>query len=366
MMQENYLESYLSNGVERILKGIVKMSVLSPGKGAFFIRFSKEEKQARLIRQELEKNGVHIPPFLIASITTKCNLQCKGCYAHANQSCSDGFATEELDKEQWGIIFSQASKLGIPFILLAGGEPLTRREILEEAASHKGILFPVFTNGTLLDQEMLQLFAASHNLLPILSMEGSLKRTDERRGAGVYEQLEENMAILTKKHILFGASVTVTQENQEEVLSEEFTQIVSGYGCKAVIYVEYVPADRKSMHLALDEAARTHMEAQLKFLRGQKTDMLFISFPGDEKQAGGCLAAGRGFFHISASGKAEPCPFSPYSDTNVLQTGLKGALSSPLFVKIRTGALLSEEHSGGCVLFEKEEQVKEYWKDGAQ
>lgn len=44
--------------------------------------------------------------------------------------------------------------------------------------------------------------------------------------------------------------------------------------------------------------------------------MVFLSFSGDEKYVGGCLAAGRGFFHINANGEVEPCPFSPYSDVN--------------------------------------------------
>jgi MoaA/NifB/PqqE/SkfB family radical SAM enzyme len=50
--------------------------------------------------------------------------------------------------------------------------------------------------------------------------------------------------------------------------------------------------------------------------------MIFISFPGDEKTSGGCLAAGRGFFHINSHGGAEPCPASPYSDINVRDSSL--------------------------------------------
>ena len=64
-------------------------------------------------------------------------------------------------------------------------------------------------------------------------------------------------------------------------------------------------------------------------------EMIIISFPGDEQHMGGCLAAGRGFFHIGPDGSAEPCPFSPFSDSNVLSLGVKGALSSPLFRKLR-------------------------------
>ena len=87
--------------------------------------------------------------------------------------------------------------------------------------------------------------------------------------------------------------------------------------------------------------------------------MMFVSFPGDEKSSGGCLAAGRGFFHINSHGGAEPCPFSSYSDINVRDTSLREAMGSRLFAALSSGHLLEEDHAGGCVLFERREQVEE-------
>lgn len=87
--------------------------------------------------------------------------------------------------------------------------------------------------------------------------------------------------------------------------------------------------------------------------------MIFVSFPGDEKSYGGCVAAGRGFFHINSHGSAEPCPFSPYSDINVRDTSLREALKSKLFTALRSGGILADDHVGGCVLYEKRKQVEE-------
>ena len=53
---------------------------------------------------------------------------------------------------------------------------------------------------------------------------------------------------------------------------------------------------------------------RVNYFRENMEDMIVVSFPGDEKSSGGCLAAGRGFFHINSHGGAEPCPFSPYSE----------------------------------------------------
>ena len=93
-------------------------------------------------------------------------------------------------------------------------------------------------------------------------------------------------------------------------------------------------------------------------LREEHPEMVYISFPGDEKSSGGCVAAGRGFFHINSHGGAEPCPFTPYSDTSVRETSLREALKSPLFQALQRGGLLNDDHEGGCVLYEKRDQVE--------
>jgi MoaA/NifB/PqqE/SkfB family radical SAM enzyme len=86
--------------------------------------------------------------------------------------------------------------------------------------------------------------------------------------------------------------------------------------------------------------------------------ILKISFPGDEKDMGGCLAGGRGFFHISPSGDAEPCPFSPFSEMNLAQHTLTEVLQSSFFEKVqKISAAYSGQHMGGCTLFEHKAEV---------
>ena len=115
--------------------------------------------------------------------------------------------------------------------------------------------------------------------------------------------------------------------------------------------------------MASREASRRRTKAEAE---GEYPNMVFVSFPGDEKTSGGCLAAGRGFFHINSHGGAEPCPFSPYSDVNVKNTSLRQALRSPLFTAWREQGVLMEEHSGGCVLFERKESVEAILAESAR
>ena len=100
------------------------------------------------------------------------------------------------------------------------------------------------------------------------------------------------------------------------------------------------------------------MRSAINRLREEYPEIVFISFPGDEKSSGGCLAAGRGFFHINSHGGAEPCPVSAFSDINVKDTSLRAAIDSGLFAALRDGRILNEDHAGGCVLYEKKDQVE--------
>ncbi|MDY5986948.1 MAG: hypothetical protein SPJ81_08395 [Lachnoclostridium sp.] len=169
------------------------------------------------------------------------------------------------------------------------------------------------------------------------------------------------MEDMKKEKLLFGSSVTVTKENLEEVTSDSFIKNLEERDCKALFFVEFVPMSPELKRLAPEDKEREYLEHRLSEIRNQYPNMIFLSFLGDEKSSGGCIAAGRGFFHINSHGGAEPCPFSPYSDVNVRDTSLREALQSGLFVKLRDSGTLTEDHAGGCVLYENRDKVESYF-----
>ncbi len=352
------MTEYMNNGIENIVNDIIRASLHNPRETAFIMKYMLYSKEAMKKRALYENKGHNIPPFLIASITSSCNLFCKGCYARANKTCGEGLDNNQLATERWNDIFKEAKELGISFILLAGGEPLMRMDVIEKAGETKEIIFPIFTNGTVMNESYIQLFDHNRNLVPIISIEGDKLQTDERRGVGTYDTLMATMDTMKKKGILFGASVTVTTKNIQTIISKEFIDKLYSKGCKALVFVEYVPVAVTSKELAPADAERALLEQELESLRTRYEDVVFLSFPGDEKSTGGCLAAGRGFFHINVNGGAEPCPFSPYSDTSLRDCTLLEALQSPLFKKLKELEILMGEHTGGCVLFEMEAEVK--------
>ena len=347
------LQAYLSKGIEDFVKDVLRATLKDPRESAFMLKFAAAAAAASKKRKAAEKAGEHIPSFLIASITSSCNLHCAGCYSRCTHATVDAEPVSQLTGEEWLRIFGEAEELGVSFILLAGGEPMLRRDVLEAAGEKQNVMFPVFTNGTFMDESCFELLDRCRNLVPVLSIEGDRETTDARRGKGIYDRLMRSMDGLKSRGLLFGASVTVTTGNFREVTSEAFLRTLADRGCRAVVFVEFVPVTDESEELAPGDAEREYLRSELARLRREMPEMVFVSFPGDEKSSGGCVAAGRGFFHINSHGGAEPCPFSPYSDVNVRDSSLLEALHSPLFEALRGSDILTDDHRGGCVLNEK-------------
>ncbi len=367
--QQIDLTAYMNGSISRIMAKAYKNVLSNPREAKFAFRmqqlFAKSEKRRKKVK---EQEGIEVPPFLICSITTICNLHCKGCYARANGIATDSAEEQKttLSPNQWKTIFEESALLGINFALLAGGEPMIRKDILEAVAEVKDMIFPIFTNGTLIGPSYIDFLKNHLNMIPVISIEGMEHSTDERRGKGMYKRAMLSVEMLHEEDLFFGTSITVTTENFDLVTSDEFVDNLRDLGCKLIIYVEYVPTEAGTEYLAFGETDMAMMEAVQVHQRERYQDVIIISFPGDEQHMGGCLAAGRGFFHIGPDGSAEPCPFSPFSDSSVIELGVKGALGSPLFRKLRDVHLVGGEHSGGCALYEHRDEVATMIKEETQ
>ena len=293
-----------------------------------------------------------MPPIMIFSITNRCNLHCKGCYAQAIRSTSE----PEMSAEKMRGVFDEAQELGISFAVLAGGEPLVRPEILDIVHDHPQIISLMFTNGLLIDDEMLARFQEQRNLVPVISLEGYEEDTDGRRGQGVYGYLQAILPRLREKGIFYAVSLTVTRSNFETITGEPFVQNLLDLGCQMVFYLEYTPIREGTEDWVITDRQRARIAETMEVYR-HKYPALFVAVPGDEERFSGCLAAGRGFVHISADGNLEACPFAPFSDTNLRDASLKEALQSRLLHVIREHSEELEETQGGCALWDQKERV---------
>lgn len=352
-MDSKYI-NIMNNAIRRMVRDGLVASLTRPASAFALLKMMKNQKIATDVRKAQLKNGFHIPPFLIVSITRKCNLQCKGCYSnHFAQMDKDS----ELSTENWIRVLSDADRLGVSFVLVAGGEPFSRKDIIDITSRFPNIVFPVFTNGTLINSDTVAELKRHRNIIPVFSLEGSADMTDSRRGEGIARILGEKLSLVKKASLFSGISFTVTSENIDIVTDPSFIKELSLKGASLFFFVEYVPVTDNSEHLVLSDEQRKSLAVRIDKIRSSQKGV-FVSFPGDEEAMGGCIAGGRGFIHINASGKVEPCPFAPYSDSDLKEMDLLEALSSPLLKKIREGEASLKSVSGGCALWSNREAVK--------
>jgi len=357
MSSESYVIKFDHN-LGRFFRSALFRTHVNPAVTFFLTGTALAQRRAAARRATWARQGVQVPPLMIVSITNRCNLQCKGCYAHVLHPTSE----DEMSDARLLELTREADELGISILMIAGGEPLLRPVFFGLAERYPHVLFPVFSNGLLINDEKLARFKKLRNLIPILSLEGQRSETDLRRGNGVYACVKEKMKLLNQAGILFGTSLTLTRQNFDLITTPEFQTELSNLGSQVSIFVDYVPVQPGTENLTLTAVQKGREAAWMKSLR-ERVPGLFISLPGDEEVYGGCLAGGRGFIHVNPSGHLEPCPFAPFSDADLAQISLKEALGSDFLRVIRENANRMKESQGGCTLWENREWVLAQMKE---
>ena len=358
-MQENsnYID-LMNKGIRQLVTDALKVSFFKPSLALFILKSLRWQKLAEKRRSDWEQKDVHVPPFMIISVTNRCNLKCKGCYALAQQREKKPEMTSAKLKE----LIGEARELGVSIILLAGGEPLIRPDLFEITAQFTDTIFPIFTNGMLLNPATIAEFKKQKNVLPIISMEGMREETNERRGEGVYDHLVRIIDRIKKTSIFFGISFTMTRSTFNTLTNEEFINSLVKLGPKLFFFIDYIPVQDGTEEMELTPE-QTHSVYSLMENFRSKFPALFVAFPGDEEQFGGCLSSGRGFVHVAPDGSLEPCPFAPYSDASLNDLSLKDALKSKFLATIRENRDKLDESNGGCALWVQREWVKSLLKN---
>jgi MoaA/NifB/PqqE/SkfB family radical SAM enzyme len=351
-MSDNYIALF-DEQIRDVFRDALKTVLRRPAMAGFFARTVTAQRRAARRRKTWLAKGLQVPPLLIASITGKCNLHCPGCYARR----PDWAAGPELTIDRWRAIFTEADQLGISLIMVAGGEPLTRPEILSVTRDFPHIIFPLFTNGLLLDETLVAQLKRQHHVIPVISLEGFELETDARRGRGVYDRVRRVIGKLEGSGVFLGVSLTVSRRNFPVLTDERFFRTLYDTGCRLFIFVEFTPVDAGTEELTLTHDQKIELERRKADFK-ERYGGVVIGFPGDEEQYGGCLAAGRGFVHVGPDGSLQPCPFAPFSDAGLATQSLADALRSELLSKIRDGHARLQETTGGCALWTNREWVR--------
>ncbi len=79
-VDEKKYTTLLDKSLKVFFMNAVKVCVRNPGQAYGFLKTVLQQRKAAHIRAEYAKQGIHVPPMMIFSVTSRCNLRCKGCY----------------------------------------------------------------------------------------------------------------------------------------------------------------------------------------------------------------------------------------------------------------------------------------------
>jgi MoaA/NifB/PqqE/SkfB family radical SAM enzyme len=283
---------------------------------------------------------------VLISPTMRCNLRCQGCYAQ-NYKKEDDLPYEVIDR----VINEAKNEMSTAFFTILGGEPFIRKDIFDIFQKHSDVYFQVYTNGTLIDKKIAQRLAKLGNVWPQISIEGFECHTDERRGQGTFEKVMKAMDILREAKIPFGYSVCVTRHNIEEVVSDEFVDLMIDKGALMGWYFLYMPVcGDKNIKLMPTPEQRNYLRKRRAYIRSNKP-LFIIDFWNDAPYVGGCIAA-KDYIHINNYGDVEPCIFTHFAQANVKNTPLKEAVNCQFFQEIRKRQPYDENLLMPCMLID--------------
>lgn len=145
-----------------------------------------------------------------------CNMNCKMCYVRLSR--------EEMEQngrlrtsDEWLSLAEQMQKAGTLFLLLTGGEPLLYPEFKKLYLGLKklGVYITVNTNGTLLNEEWADFFAANKPRRINMTLYGADEKayTDLCRYPGGFEKTMNAFRLLKKRNVPAKISFSATRNN---------------------------------------------------------------------------------------------------------------------------------------------------------
>lgn len=242
-------------------------------------------------------------------ITKRCNFNCKHCYLGNERFEKDYLSTENIKS-----IICQASDLGVFEFDITGGEPLVRSDIREllQYIYVKGMRTRLYTNGFLIDDEMIHFFKSINLYCVRISIDGNNENVHNSiRGVDSYKVIFENIEKLQRVGIIVEITTIVMKENYNQV--ESIINYLKGkYGLRHFIDC-YIPVKN-------DKQVITPVQ-YVDAIQGKFDNNCFMHFK--ERHCG----IGNSYCFIDSKGIARLCPMlRDYNCGDVLnENGLEKA-----------------------------------------
>ena len=291
------------------------------------------------------------PAFVMISVTESCNLRCSGCWVSVG-------GRKQLSVEQLSGIINESKKQGSYFFGILGGEPLMYKGLLDVIEQHPDCYFQIFTNATLITDEIAQRMSRLGNITPLISIEGLREESDARRGRdNVYDRTLAGLRACRKAKLIFGVSASIGRSNFDELVTRKHIEDMAREGAAYLWYYIYRPVGKNPMvENALSKEQILYLR---RFLVEQRMDapLFLIDTYWDDKGRAMCPAAIGMSHHISPSGAVEFCPPMQMACETVNHNGsnlIEIFNNSEFLAAFRR---MTAEDSRGCILLENPQKM---------
>ena len=291
------------------------------------------------------------PAFVMISVTESCNLRCSGCWVSVG-------GRKQLSVEQLSGIINESKKQGSYFFGILGGEPLMYKGLLDVIEQHPDCYFQIFTNATLITDEIAQRMSRLGNITPLISIEGLRGESDARRGRdNVYNRTLAGLRACRKAKLIFGVAASIGQSNFDELVTRKHIEDMAREGAAYLWYYIYRPVGKNPMvENALSKEQILYLR---RFLVEQRMDapLFLIDTYCDDKGRAMCPAATGMSHHISPSGAVEFCPPMQMACETVNHNGsnLTDIFNNSEF--LAAFRRMTAEDSRGCILLENPQKM---------
>lgn len=211
--------------------------------------------------------------------------------------------------EQIDGIIRESKRHGSKFFGILGGEPLMYKGLISIFQKHHDCYFQLFTNGTLLTEEVAFQLRKAGNVTPLISIEGLEEESDRRRQANeVYQRTLRGVRACRKAGLIFGIAASICKNNYDELVSCKHIERVAHEGAAYLWYYIYRPVGAD----AHPEQALTQEQIRglRQFLVQERLNapVVLVDVYWDEEGRAMCPGATGMSHHISPSGAIEFCP----------------------------------------------------------
>src|SRR5437879_5352990 len=153
-------------------------------------------------------------------VTRRCPLECLHCYNNLPMGDLDA-RRREMSKEEHFQLLDELAQMGTFWLLYTGGEIFARKEFLEiyTYAKKKGFLITLFTNGTIITQEIADYLVEWPPFAIEITLYGRTRETYERLTGvpGSYDRCLRGIDLLRERGLPLKLKTVAVTINKHEV-----------------------------------------------------------------------------------------------------------------------------------------------------